>query len=184
MVRFYAAKSVEISISPAPLPIGEYLSNSERLVYALIDPKRVSVVGKDRFQFKIKPVRFMMLNLEPESVVEITSNEAGEVLVYSDTCKLRHQEFFNRHFIFKLEGVLAARPDNSGVSGNAELEIKIDLPSAFRLTPKPLLESTGSAILSGILATIKQRLQKQLIRDYRAWTEEQLKLAEANSSFS
>ena len=82
---------------------------------------------------------------------------------------MRRQALLNRRFSFQLQGWLAARPDNSGVSGNAELDINIDLPPAFRLTPRPLLESTGNAIANGILSTIKQRLQRRLVHEYRGW---------------
>ena len=108
-----------------------------------------------------------MLTLEPIADVQIYPNDCGKVIIYSDSCRLRHQSALNRRFSFKLQGWLAARNDNSGVSGNAELDISIDLPAAFRLTPKSLLESTGNALVNGILVAIKQRLQRRLIHEYR-----------------
>ncbi len=170
MVHFYASQSVEIAISPAPVPINQYLSNTERLVYALAEPSQIKVLGRNRFQFSMRPIKFLMLTLEPIADVQIYPNECDEIIIYSDSCRLRHQAALNRRFSFKLRGGLAARPDNSGVSGNAELDITIDLPAAFRLTPKSLLESTGNAILNGILIAIKQRLQRRLIHEYRGWT--------------
>ena len=170
MVHFYASQSVEIAISPAPVPINQYLSNTERLVYALAEPSQIKVLGRNRFQFSMRPIKFLMLTLEPIADVQIYPNECDEIIIYSDSCRLRHQAALNRRFSFKLRGGLAARPDNSGVSGNAELDITIDLPAAFRLTPMSLLESTGNAILNGILIAIKQRLQRRLIHEYRGWT--------------
>lgn len=170
MVHFHATQSVEIAISPAPVPIHQYLSDTERLVYALADPSQIKVLGRHTFQFSMRPIKFLMLTLEPIADVQIYPNECDEIIIYSDSCRLRHQAAFNRRFSFKLRGWLVARPDNSGVSGNAELDITIDLPAAFRLTPKPLLESTGNAIVNGILSAIKQRLQHRLVHEYRGWT--------------
>lgn len=170
MVHLHASQSVEIAISPAPIPIHQYLSDTDRLVYALADPSQIELMGNHKFQFSMRPIKFLMLTLEPIADVQIFPNERQEVIIYSDSCRLRHQPALNRRFSFKLEGWLAARPDNSGVSGNAELDIAIDLPSAFRLTPRSLLESTGNAIVSGILSTIKQRLQRRLIHEYRGWS--------------
>ena len=170
MIHLHASQSVEITISPAPIPIQQYLSNTERLVYALADPSQIEVLGHHTFQFSMRSIKFLMLTLEPIADVEIYPNDCDEVIIYSDSCRLRHQAALNRRFSFKLQGWLAARPDNSGVSGNAELYIEIDLPTAFRFTPKHLLESTGNAIISGILSTIKQRLQRRLVHEYRAWT--------------
>lgn len=170
MVHLHASQSVEIAISPAPIPIHQYLSNTARLVYSLADPSQIKILGEHRFQFSMRPIKFLMLTLEPVADVQIYPNDCNEVIIYSDSCRLRHQALLNRRFSFKLQGWLAARPDNSGVSGNAELDIVIDLPAAFRLTPKLLLESTGNAIVSGILSTIKQRLQRRLVHEYQGWS--------------
>ncbi|MBX2862188.1 MAG: DUF1997 domain-containing protein [Leptolyngbyaceae cyanobacterium MAG.088] len=170
MVHFHASQSVEIAISPAPVPIHQYLSNTERLVYALADPSQIKVLEDNTFQFSMRPIKFLMLTLEPVADVKIYPNDCDEIIIYSDSCRLKHQALLNRHFSFKLQGWLAARSDNSGVSGNAELDIQIDLPAAFRLTPKSLLESTGNTIVNGILTTIKQRLQRRLLHEYKGWT--------------
>lgn len=170
MVHLHASQSVEIAISPAPIPIYQYLSNTERLVYALAEPSQIKALGHNTFEFSMRSIRFLMLTLEPVADVRIYQNDCNEVIIYSDSCRLRHQASLNRRFSFRLQGWLAARPDNSGVSGNAELDIDIDLPAALRFTPKPMLESTGNAIASGILTTIKQRLQCRLIHEYRGWT--------------
>lgn len=170
MVHLHASQSVEITISPAPVPINQYLSNTDRLVYALADPSQIKVMGRHTFQFSMRSIKFLMLTLEPVADVRIYPNDCDEVIIYSDSCRLRHQAVLNRRFSFKLQGWLAARPDNSGVSGNAELDINIDLPAAFRLTPKSILESSGNAIANSILHTIKQRLQRRLVHEYRGWT--------------
>lgn len=170
MIHLHASQSVEIDIAPAPVPIHQYLMNTERLVYSLADPSQIEVLGLHQFQFSMRPIKFLMLTLEPIAEVQIYPNEHNEIVIYSDSCRLRKQALLNRRFSFELQGWLAARPDNSGVSGNAELNIAIDLPSAFRLTPKALLESTGNTIANGILGTIKQRLQRRLLHEYRAWS--------------
>lgn len=170
MVHLHASQSVEISISPAPLPIHQYLSNTDRLVYALADPSQIQAKGNHTFQFSMRPIKFLMLTLEPVADVQIYPNELNEIIIYSDSCHLRHQDALNRRFSFQLQGWLSSRSDNSGVFGNAELDITIDLPLALQVTPKPMLESTGNAIVSSILSTIKHRLQHRLLHEYRGWT--------------
>ncbi|MBT9310758.1 DUF1997 domain-containing protein [Leptothoe kymatousa] len=169
MVHLHASQSVEIDIAPAPIPIHQYLKNTDRLVYSLADPSQIKAIGNQKFEFSMRPIKFLMLTLEPVADVEIYPNESDEIIIYSDSCRLRHQSSLNRRFSFQLQGWLAARSDNSGVSGNAELSIDINLPSAFRLTPRPLLESSGNTIVSGILSTIKYRLQHRLVHEYKGW---------------
>ncbi|MEM6253289.1 MAG: DUF1997 domain-containing protein [Cyanobacteria bacterium P01_D01_bin.156] len=169
MVHLHASQSVEIVISPAPVPIRQYLSNTNRLVYSLADPSQIKVLGEHRFEFSMHPIKFLMLTLEPVADVAIYPNEYDKVIIYSDACRLRNQASLNKRFSFKLQGWLAAQPDNSGVYGNAELDITIDLPPAFKLTPTSLLESTGNTVVSGILSAIKRRLQRRLMHEYKSW---------------
>ena len=79
MVHFHASQSVEIAISPAPVPIYKYLSNTERLVYALADPSQIQVLGHHTFQFSMRPIKFLMLTLEPVAEVQIKPNDSNEV---------------------------------------------------------------------------------------------------------
>ncbi|NER85254.1 MAG: DUF1997 domain-containing protein, partial [Leptolyngbya sp. SIO1D8] len=46
----------------------------------------------------------------------------------------------------------------------------VDLPPMLQLTPYAILETTGNQILKGILATMKQRLMRQLAADYGRWS--------------
>ncbi len=170
MVHLYASQSLEINIAPAPIPIQQYLSNTDRLVYSLADPSQIKMLGEHKFEFNMHPIRFLMLTLEPVADIAIYPGEFNEVIIYSDSCRLRNQTALNRRFSFKLQGWLAARPDNSGVSGNAQLDITIDLPPAFRLTPRALLESSGNTIVDSILGSIKRRLQHRLVHEYRGWS--------------
>jgi Protein of unknown function (DUF1997) len=47
------------------------------------------------------------------------------------------------------------------------------MPMPIALTPKPVLETTGSAIMLGVLSTMKQRLTKNLVTDYQEWANQE-----------
>ncbi len=47
----------------------------------------------------------------------------------------------------------------------------VELPPPFSFTPKSILETTGNGLLKSVLLTIKQRLLRQLLVDYRRWVE-------------
>ncbi|MGB7379631.1 MAG: DUF1997 domain-containing protein, partial [Rivularia sp. (in: cyanobacteria)] len=55
------------------------------------------------------------------------------------------------------------------------LEVQVELPPPFSFTPKSILETTGNGLLKSVLLTIKQRLLRQLLVDYRHWVELQTK---------
>jgi hypothetical protein len=177
MLCLRASKFVDIEVPSLAAPIQDYLSQTERLVYALVDPNQVELLGNDTFRLRMRPIKFMMLSLQPISDVQVYLAQQ-QVVIQSDTCQLLGQEALNKRFALNLQGLLwpeispGQRPVR--LRGEAHLQVKIDLPTAFRLTPKPLLESTGNSILNGILMTIKQRLLYQLVEDYTRWASDQM----------
>jgi hypothetical protein len=47
-----------------------------------------------------------------------------------------------------------------------------------------MLDRTGKTFLSGILTTIKYRIERQLVEDYRAWVAASRRQAQDNTSGS
>lgn len=170
MVRFSASQSVTISVPSQPLSIEAYLSKPDRLVYALIDQQQVEVLNPNLFRVKVRPIRFIGLSLQPVCDIEVWLEE-GTVRLSSDQCHIEGQESINQKFSLNLQGYLVTQSAATGqkLRGQANLTVRVDLPQAMRLTPKVLLERTGNSILNGILMTLKQRLMRQLIRDYCNW---------------
>ena len=170
MVRFSASQSVAISVPPQPLSIEAYLSETERLVYALVDKHQVEVLEPNLFRVKVKPIQFIGLSLQPICDIEVWL-EAGTVRLRSNRCEVEGYEAFNQRFTLNLQGYLVVQATSAGqkLRGQANLGVGVDLPQAMRLTPKPLLERTGNSLLNGILIALKQRLLRQLVDDYSQW---------------
>ena len=170
VVRFSASQAVTISVPPQPLAIETYLSEVDRLVYALIDKKQVETLSPGLFRVKVKPIRFIGLALQPVCDLKVWL-ENDTVRLSSDTCYIEGRESINQRFSMKMQGYLVVQETLKGkkLRGQANLGVSVDLPQAMRLTPKPLLERTGNGLLNGILITLKQRLMRQLINDYCSW---------------
>lgn len=170
MVRFSASQSVTISVPSQPLSIEAYLRKPDRLVYALIDQQQVEVLSPSLFRVKVRPIRFIGLSLQPVCDIEVWLEEET-VRLSSDQCHIEGQDSINQKFSLNLQGYLVTQSTAAGqkLRGQANLAVRVDLPQAMRLTPKALLERTGNSILNGILMTLKQRLMRQLIKDYCTW---------------
>jgi hypothetical protein len=172
--EFSASQSVEMSVPTQAVPIQHYLRQPQRLVYALTDPSRVEILGDDVFRLKMRPLSFLMLTLQPtvDMRVQVTAN--GEVRLQSVACEIRGIEYINQRFQFELQGKLMPvhRQGQTQLVGLADLRVQVDLPPAFWLTPRPLIETTGNGLLKSVLLNIKQRMVHQLIQDYCAWAEE------------
>lgn len=170
-VRFSAVQSVDLAVPQQPIPIQHYLRQPKRLIQALIDPKQVEVLGEDCFRFKMRPLNFMMLSLQPTVDLRIWADADGVIHLQSVGCEIRGVEYINQRFNLRLVGQLA--PDQTQAKtylrGHADLVVEVDLPPPLSLTPRALIETTGNGLLRSVLLTIKQRLIHQLWLDYDAW---------------
>ncbi|MGB7087420.1 MAG: DUF1997 domain-containing protein [Phormidesmis sp.] len=170
MVRFSASQSVMISVPSQPSSIEAYLSEVDRLVYALVDRQQVEILAPNLFRVKVRPIKFLGVSIQPVCDIEVWLEEKT-VRLRSDHCQIEGYESFNQRFSLNLQGYLLSQStaDGKRLRGQANLGFGMDLPQALRFTPKPLLERTGNGILNGILITLKQRLMRQLIKDYCHW---------------
>ena len=170
MVRFSASQVVTISVPTQPLSVEDYLSEPERLVYALVDPQQVEILSANLFRVKVRAIKFLGFVIQPVCDIEVWL-ESGTVRLRSDHCQLEGYEAFNQKFSMNMQGYLVSQETATGktLRGQANLIVSVDLPQAMSFTPKPLLERTGNGLLNGILITLKQRLMRQLITDYCAW---------------
>ena len=141
MLRFSASQSVTISVPPQPLSIQSYLSEVNRLVYALVDEQQVEVLNPNLFRVKVRPIRFVGLSLQPVCDIKVWLDE-GTVRLSSDQCYLEGHKSFNDKFSINMQGYLVVQPTSKGsqLRGQANLGLGVDLPQAMRFTPKPLLE--------------------------------------------
>jgi Protein of unknown function (DUF1997) len=169
--RFTASQSVAIAISEQPIPIQHYLRQPQRLVRALFDPNRIQQLSEDVFRLKLRPLSFMSLSLQPTVDLKVWAESNGTLYVRSIGCEILGIEYINQRFTLNLKGYLSPEEQNkiTLLKGKADLEVTVDLPPPFSFTPKGILEATGNGLLKSVLLTIKQRLQHQLLADYRHW---------------
>jgi hypothetical protein len=93
------------------------------------------------------------------------------VCLFSESCEIKGVDYINRRFSLTVKGILTPHQLNGKtyLEGQADLEVKVELPPALWVTPKPLLEMTGNGLLKSVLARIKQRLMGHLLKDYHRW---------------
>jgi hypothetical protein len=119
----------------------------------------------------MRPLEFMMLSIQPTVDMRVWAQSDGKINLESVACEIRGVGYINDRFALNLKGQLS--PHQSGgttyLKGKADLEVKVELPPPFWLTPKPILEATGNGLLKSVLLSVKQRLMHQLLLDYRRW---------------
>jgi Protein of unknown function (DUF1997) len=194
---FRAKQSVDIAIPEGPMLIQPYLQQSIRIVNALtsldrpsLDHKgassqapssqapssQVEILGGDLFRLKLRPLKFLALTLQPIVDMRVWTAADDVLHVQSVACEILGLEQFNNPpFELDLIGELypLAVRGKMHLRGQIALTVKAEMPMPIALTPKPVLEATGNAIMLGVLTTMKQRLLKNLIADYRDWVNTQ-----------
>ena len=173
--KFIASQSVEISVPQQPIPIQQYLRQPQRLVNALVDSSRVQNLSNELFRLKMRPIAFMSLNIQPTVDMRVWATADGTVYLHSVGCEILGFEYVNHRFDLNLQGHLSPHTSENItlLRGNADLQVQIDLPVPFSLTPRSILETSGNGLLKSVLLTIKQRLLHQLIVDYCCWVKAQ-----------
>ena len=175
MLTLQAQQSVTLTVTEQSIPIHHYLRQPRRLVHALVNPQQVSDRGDGVFRLRMRAVTFLMLHLQPVADLALRVQDSGRISLRSVGCELRGNHFINQPFELELVGYLQPCPQGSvtSLSGTAQLAIRVELPPILKLTPRSLLETIGNQLLKGILLTMKQRLMRQLVADYRRWSAEQ-----------
>jgi hypothetical protein len=182
--RFNASQSVEIAVTQQRVPVQHYLRQPRRLVNALVDQSRLEQLRDNCFRLKMRPLEFMMLSIQPTVDLKVWAEPDGTIYLKSVACEIRGVEYINQRFALNLKGVLYP-VEHDGVTylkGKADLEVQVELPPPFWLTPQPILETTGNGLLKSVLLTVKQRLMHHLLLDYRRWAGNEIEILLGNQT--
>jgi hypothetical protein len=174
--RFSARQSVEIAVPELAQPIGSYLRQGDRIVYALAGNGEILPLGADLYQLRLRPLGLFALNVQPIVDIRVWTTEDDTLHVQSVNYQILGLESLGSpNFELRLEGQLY--PINIRrqlkLQGHVNLNVQVDVPKPIALTPKAILETTGNAVMTGVLATMKQRLMKNLVSDYQTWVRQQ-----------
>jgi hypothetical protein len=178
VTRFTASQSVEIAVPKQPIPIQHYLRQPQRLVNSLADNTRIGQISEEVFRLKMRPLAFMSLSIQPTVDMRVWADSQGTIYLRSLDCEILGLEYVNQRFDLNLKGYLSPVQLSSGthLQGKADLEVLVDIPQPFSFTPKSILEATGNGLLKSVLLTIKQRLLRHLLTDYRHWVMSQTEI--------
>ncbi|HEY9705744.1 MAG TPA: DUF1997 domain-containing protein [Allocoleopsis sp.] len=171
LTQFFATQTLEMTVEQQTIPIQHYLRQPQRLVQALTDHQRIEHISNDVWRLKMRPLKFMMFNIQPTVDLKVWHEGDGVVNLQSVGCEIRGIEYINQRFDLQLLGKLHVNHGESDtyLIGKADLKVCVELPPVLWFTPKGILETTGNGLLYSVLLTIKQRLMHQLLSDYKHW---------------
>jgi hypothetical protein len=182
--RFIASQTVEMAVTEQPVAIQHYLRQPQRIVNALATSSQIEQRGQELFRLKMRPLSFMMLNIQPTVDMRVWTEADGTVHLRSVGCEIRGIEYINQRFSLTLVGKLQPiiLEGASYLKGRADLEVRVAVPPPLSFTPKAILETTGNGLLKSVLLSVKQRLMHHLLHDYYQWANSQIEVAVAAES--
>lgn len=185
--RFQATESVKITVKEAEIPIQHYLRQPQRLVSAIANPQLMQQLSNNLYELKMRPINFMgIYHFQPIVLLKVWAGANGTVYLKSEGCQIQGIDYINRRFSLNLKGILAPLQikDQTVLEGQADLEVKVDIPAPLMFTPQSILEATGNGLLKSVLVRIKQRLIAQLLQDYSNWAATEFKQINQNSTIT
>ena len=166
-LAFTARQKINLVVHENEEQLPDYLLQQERVVGAMLDPKKLTPLGPGRFKYEVTSFKVFQLQINP--VVSIgVENTDKKIRMYVTESHLDGLGFVE-DFDLKLDAILEAK--STGLEGEALLGVTVSQPQLLRLIPPKMLESTGQSILNGILLGIKSRVEKQLIVDFNNWCQ-------------
>ena len=167
LLSFDAKQKLKLTVTRNKEYLSKYLLEEERVVGAMLDPKKLVSEGAGRYKYTVTSFKVFQLDIKP--VVSIAVENKEGILKMSALESTLDGLGIVDDFNLILKANLEAT--NIGLEGEALLGVSVSQPPLLNLVPKKILESTGHSVLNGILLGIKSRVQQQLVKDFLNWCE-------------
>ncbi|WP_320665159.1 DUF1997 domain-containing protein [Prochlorococcus sp. MIT 1223] len=167
-LAFDARQKLDLPVRSNSERLPDYLLHEERVVGAMLDPKKLTPLGPSSFRYVVTSFNVFQLQVNPVVSIGVVS-EPGKLSMHVTDSQLDGLGFID-DFELTLQATLEAT--SAGLEGEAILGVTVSQPPLLKLIPPKILESTGHSILNGILLGIKARVGKQLVEDFNNWCEE------------
>ena len=167
-LAFSASQQLSLPIPGTVDRLPDYLTDEQRVVGSLLDPRQLVPLGPGRYRYTVTRVQVFQLQIQP--IVELLARHRGNRLeLEAIDCALEGLGLVD-DFRLSLQSWL--EPGGQGLEGEATLAVSVSRPPLLRLIPERVLEATGHSILSGILLGIRKRVGHQLLADFQLWCRE------------
>lgn len=167
-LAFSASQQLQLTVSHQPQRLAHYLTQEDRVVKALLNPSQLEALAPGRYRYAVTHLQVFQLQIQP--VVQLLTHASpGRIELEAIDCQLEGLGLVD-DFELTLHSWLEAT--DSGLTGEATLDVRVSQPPLLRLIPARVLEATGRSLLAGILLGIKGRVGQQLLADYEVWCRE------------
>ncbi|RZC70576.1 hypothetical protein C5167_033747 [Papaver somniferum] len=173
--RFVVKRSETLAVKQLERPLMEYMSLPASQ-YSVLDAERIERVDENTFRCYVYRFKFFAFEVCPVLLVKVEEQLNG-CCIRLLSCKLEgspivvaQNEKFSASMVNQIScGNGQGDSSSQQLSSDAEIEVTIDIPFAFRAIPVEAIESSGAQVLDQILRLMLPRFMAQLAKDYQAW---------------
>ena len=167
-LAFTARQKIDLVVQDNQEQLPNYLLQQERVVGAMLDSKKLTLLGPGSFRYEVTSFQVFQLQVNPVVSISVV-NTPSKIKMFVTDSQLDGLGIVD-DFELTLNATLEAT--SKGLQGEALLGVTVSQPPLLRLIPIKILESTGQSILNGILLGIKARVGKQLVSDFQNWCKQ------------
>ena len=114
MRHFQASQTLKMRVPNEVIPIKHYLRQPQRLVQAITEPSRIQQLAPSHFRLQLRPLKFMMLRLEPTVDLQVWTEAEGQLHLRAIDCEIRGAQFLGESFSLELAGTLSPPSPRQG----------------------------------------------------------------------
>lgn len=200
IVKFSTSLETDIPLREKyEVPFEAYLAGRERVFSAFFpDKQRSEPLGEDSWRVHMLPINFFFLSArpvvdmallldEPKSTDNVRGKANRVLRLEATKWELRGIDYNPSEFELMLNGSLFAERFEKRaprLRGRMSVRVKIIVPQALILLPHESIQAVGKAVLDQLLGSMKDKVNRQVIEDYSAFSFEQWKSRNRNAQKS
>ncbi|KAI4346454.1 hypothetical protein L6164_007349 [Bauhinia variegata] len=173
--RFVVRRKETISVRQLDRPLIEYM-RLPASQYSVLDAERIERVNDNTFRCYVHRIKLFNFEICPVLLVRVEEQSDG-CCIKLLSCKLEGSPILaaqNDKFDVIMVNRISCDSNNYNSSvqqltSDAMIEVRIEVPFAFRLISVQAIESAGTQVFEQLFRIVLPRFMAQLVKDYQAW---------------
>ena len=147
-----------------------FLSDSSRIMHALLDPKNLEELDQHRFFYASRPYRLLMFEVQPRVVFAVKWNR-DQLQIIFESCDVAGLGKIEKSLVFTCTAFI--RPMNGSLEAVAAADLKLKKTAFTAFVPDPVWLVLGKQALRLVFKRLDDRCQRRLRKSALRWVRQQ-----------
>ena len=151
-----------------------FLSDSNRIMRALLDPKNLRQLGHDRFLYASRPYRLLTFEIQPQVVFAVHWG-AEKLNIVFESCDIAGLGGIEKSLCFSCTATIY--PVSGGLEAVAKADLKLTKTVLTAFVPDAVWLRLGRKALNIVFKRLEERCQRRLRKSAVRWVQRASSLA-------